>query len=213
MPGKSKKKRRREPPDVRRKQILKAAMKLVLKKGFGAMTMSDVASKAGLGKGTIYLYYPSKPDILAGLQRQALDSMMDEARELISDRTLSWTERLDGLVDAWLRWDVENADVHHALFHEHNMSSMGDELFDACTKSLVDILSGGVAAEEFVLDDVRVTARFLIHGYSGVCFHCDGQGDSAHKHDGCHVRPKLDSNLMRLQLQHLFRRTVGATPQ
>ena len=43
-----------------RKSIIAAAMKVYVEKGFHAANISDVAKEAGLGKGTIYLYFESK---------------------------------------------------------------------------------------------------------------------------------------------------------
>jgi AcrR family transcriptional regulator len=47
----------------RRAQILKAAMDVFTRKGFTAATLPDIAGKAGVAVGTIYLYYPSKREL------------------------------------------------------------------------------------------------------------------------------------------------------
>ena len=51
---------RRQPPDVRREQILDAAQRVLLRRGPAAATMAEVADAASLAKGTVYLYFASK---------------------------------------------------------------------------------------------------------------------------------------------------------
>jgi AcrR family transcriptional regulator len=48
----------------RRTQILKAATDVFTRKGFSAATMPEIAAGAGMAVGTIYLYYPSKRELL-----------------------------------------------------------------------------------------------------------------------------------------------------
>lgn len=75
MPGspgeKSPPRRGRRPDPVlaeeRRVQILSAARLVFTQKGYQSATMSDVASAAGLGKGTLYWYWRSKEDLLYDL--------------------------------------------------------------------------------------------------------------------------------------------------
>jgi AcrR family transcriptional regulator len=44
--------------------IFKATLKLVLREGFTALKMSDVAKEAGIATGTIYVYFESKEDLI-----------------------------------------------------------------------------------------------------------------------------------------------------
>ena len=53
--------------EQRQHEILDAAEKVFLKKGFYSATMDDIAIEAELSKGTLYLYFKSKESILVGL--------------------------------------------------------------------------------------------------------------------------------------------------
>jgi AcrR family transcriptional regulator len=71
-PGEGGPRRRGRRPDPalaeeRRRQILDAARRVFIEKGYQSATMSDVARAAGLGKGTLYWYWRSKEDILYDL--------------------------------------------------------------------------------------------------------------------------------------------------
>jgi AcrR family transcriptional regulator len=46
-----------------RKAILDAAVKLFAEKGFDQTSIEDIATEAGIGKTTIYGYFPNKNDI------------------------------------------------------------------------------------------------------------------------------------------------------
>jgi AcrR family transcriptional regulator len=53
--------------EARRDQILEAALRTFSRKGFAECTVDEIAAEAGLGKATLYLYFPSKEDLLRKL--------------------------------------------------------------------------------------------------------------------------------------------------
>lgn len=67
--------------EIKRNQLVKASLSLFLKKGFHECRIEDIAGKASVGKGTFYLYYKNKEDLVD----QLLDEFMEEIRE-----TLNW---------------------------------------------------------------------------------------------------------------------------
>ena len=71
---------------TRRKQarpgeILDAALGVFAEKGFAAARMEDIAARAGVTKGTIYLYFPSKEDVFKTLAREHVGSTIADAVE------------------------------------------------------------------------------------------------------------------------------------
>jgi AcrR family transcriptional regulator len=58
---------RTKPPEIRREEILDAAQRLFLRQGVGSTTIDDVAAGADVAKGTIYLHFPSKQELLIAL--------------------------------------------------------------------------------------------------------------------------------------------------
>lgn len=64
-------------PRTRRKQarpaeLLSAALDCFVEKGFAATRMDDIARRAGVAKGTFYLYFPSKEAVFEALVRETL---------------------------------------------------------------------------------------------------------------------------------------------
>ena len=56
----------------RQKQILDAALSVFSNKGFGAATIPEIASEAGIAVGTIYNYYPSKQELLVAVIKDSI---------------------------------------------------------------------------------------------------------------------------------------------
>ena len=89
--------------EARPKEILAAALALFAERGFAATRLDDVALRAGVTKGTLYLYFSNKQELFEAVVRQALvpslergEALLDEADEpaaLLMERLLrSWAE-------------------------------------------------------------------------------------------------------------------------
>src|SRR6266851_8316804 len=57
----------------KRRRILNAALKLFAHEPYQAVTMDRVAEAAGVAKGTLYLYFPSKDALYLGILSDGLD--------------------------------------------------------------------------------------------------------------------------------------------
>jgi len=58
--------------EARPDEVLDAALDLFITKGFAATRVEDIARQAGLSKGAVYLYFPSKEALMEGLVRRAV---------------------------------------------------------------------------------------------------------------------------------------------
>ncbi len=59
--------RRNQPPEVRRAQILDAALRCIAAKGYHAATMDDLVQASGLSKGSLYWHFDSKEQVFLAL--------------------------------------------------------------------------------------------------------------------------------------------------
>ncbi|MFE6858963.1 TetR/AcrR family transcriptional regulator [Nocardia sp. NPDC057668] len=66
---------------ARREQILDAAAKVFARKGFAASRIEDVAAAAGIAKGSVYLYFGSRDELLTGV----FDSYAARSAETLAD--------------------------------------------------------------------------------------------------------------------------------
>ena len=90
-----KKQRARKDEDKlqRRQAILDAGEKLFASTSFSKLTMNDVADEAGVAKGTVYLYFPTKEGLFL---------------DLLQERMLGWVEDFDRrLLKARAEWSAD----------------------------------------------------------------------------------------------------------
>jgi AcrR family transcriptional regulator len=85
--------------DHKRQRILDAATAVFAERDFHRVLVSEVAARAGVGKGTVYLYFPTKDD----LHRAALEGSLQRLADEIEERAAS-----DAAVDRVLQ-DVVGA--------------------------------------------------------------------------------------------------------
>lgn len=126
--------RRKRERQERRDLILDAAERVFFDQGLAAATMDEVASRAGLGKGTLYLYFRNKDDLRMGvatrhqaalLQRMAeahADAAdgLDELRRLLvvyAEHLSKPIERLSVVLDCWVNGGLVRHDSPHAGEH------------------------------------------------------------------------------------------------
>jgi AcrR family transcriptional regulator len=93
---------RRRRKDHRPGEILAAALENFAHSGFAATRMEDVARAAGIAKGTLYLYYPTKEDLFRALVRDMIGSRLDAAALRVSTGEGSAPDMLRGLAAMFL---------------------------------------------------------------------------------------------------------------
>ncbi len=72
-------------PDVDKRQlILDAATRVFAERGFFAAQVADVARRAGIAAGTVYLYFKSKDDLLISLFDRTMQDAIREGRDTLS---------------------------------------------------------------------------------------------------------------------------------
>ena len=69
--------------EARPSEILEAALAVFAEKGFAASRMSEIAERARVSKGTIYLYFESKEAVFRALIREMLVPRLNEAAEIV----------------------------------------------------------------------------------------------------------------------------------
>ena len=87
--------------EARPLELLEAALALFVEKGFAATRTEEVARRAGVSKGTLYLYYPSKEELFKAVVRHNLSSLIAEGEELASQFVGSSSELLSLLMHTW----------------------------------------------------------------------------------------------------------------
>jgi len=161
-----KRKRERRPPEVRRAQILDAAARVFVEKGPSAATMDDVAAEAGVAKGTIYLYFDSKEQLLRSLGNRYTEELVQRSGELLEeDGPGSLLERLYAFLQELIDFHFAERELHRLLFHGGAVSEA--EAMRVLRELLRSFIQRGVASGEFEVTDVGFTTDFLLQGLHG----------------------------------------------
>jgi AcrR family transcriptional regulator len=147
--------------------ILDAADRLLARYGYRKMTVDDLAKEAGIGKGTVYLFFPSKQEValcwidrkiqrlVARLRAVAAGdgSAAERIREMLLTRVMTL---FDGAQEHYHMYDDLFGSIRAAYMPRRQM------YLDWETGVFADVLREGAAAGELVVDDARNTARSLL---------------------------------------------------
>lgn len=90
--------RRQRRKEARPSEIVQAALELFIERGFGATRIEDVARRAGVAKGTLFVYFPTKQDLFRAVARNILAVNLDQLHQAAADPD----RRLADLVPALL---------------------------------------------------------------------------------------------------------------
>jgi AcrR family transcriptional regulator len=98
--------------DERRRQLLEAGAKVFTERSYDDASMAEVARAAGISKGLLYHYFPSKRDLFVA----TLEAAAAELRDLTEpDPSRPIPEQLGAILDAYLGWIEDHADSYAKL--------------------------------------------------------------------------------------------------
>jgi AcrR family transcriptional regulator len=167
MPAPAPARRRRK--EARPREILRAALETFADKGFAATRLEDVAARAGVGKGTLYLYFSSKEELLKAVVREGLLPNIARAERLAADHGRSCAELLRLLFELAARRIARSrlsAIPKLVLAEASNFPDLArfylDEVIHRGFALLGGIVRRGIERGEFRPVDVQHTARLLI---------------------------------------------------
>lgn len=156
-----------------REAILDAADRLLARYGYRKMTVEDIAVEAGIGKGTIYLHFSSKEDVV--LSR--VDRLVERVKERLwviarSDATAASRLRSMLLTRVLFRFDGVQ---HYTQSLNEVLSALRPGLlarrkryFDEEAQIFAEVLSNGQESGEFEIKDALTAAYALLNATNGL---------------------------------------------
>ncbi len=108
---------RKEPLEVMRSKILDAARHVLLQKGYQDFRISDVAERAGLASGTLYLYFKDKIALYGGVFLDLLDRLDQRFLKILEEE--SGLKALRSMAHEGLSFIDENEDFLFQFTGEH----------------------------------------------------------------------------------------------
>ena len=148
----------------RMRAIRAAALDVFSAKGFAAARLEDVARAAGVAKGTIYLYFKSKEDLLEAIVKTALGPLLETFEQTVAASPASASLMLRGMGQA-IADAIEDADrrrvLHLVLSEGARFPALADfyhrEIISRAMKLVRALVAKGCASGEFRSDEL---ARF-----------------------------------------------------
>lgn len=138
--------------------IQDAFLIVLLEKGYEAVSMRDIAGVAGVGLGTLYLYFPNKGSIAAVAVRRWVRTLAAALAKAGEDATPPHVlGKADALVQAYVRLVLERPDPWRALIMlERRISSL--EIYGQLYRDHVEIVRQALAAAPDALTGPRLEA-------------------------------------------------------
>ena len=101
----------------RRRAILDAVAQLIIEKGFHEASMREIGHAAGVGKSTLYDYFPSKDDILIAYLAEEIHYITAQAQKIMAQK-ISAPEKIRRIMLKQLEYMVENKLLYMKLSFE-----------------------------------------------------------------------------------------------
>jgi AcrR family transcriptional regulator len=90
--------------EARPAEIMAAALDVFVERGFAATKLDDVAARAGVSKGTLYLYFASKEELFKAVIQQGILPVLEQGEEMLAQHSGDAASLLCALINHW--WEV-----------------------------------------------------------------------------------------------------------
>jgi AcrR family transcriptional regulator len=169
---------RRRRKEARPAELLEAALALFVEKGFAATKSEEVARAAGVSKGTLYLYFPSKEELLKAVIQHFLGSEIAagiEEAAALDGPTPPMMEEL--LVAWWTRvYEGPASGVFKLVITEvRNFPEIAEFWFERVVRPGHDLVVGmlrrGMASGEFEDVDIDAAVHSILMPMILLCVH------------------------------------------
>ena len=152
--------------DRRRHEIFHSSVALILKQGFAGTSMQEIADAAGVGKSTLYDYFPTKDHVLLFVFDEELDILQEQAEGLAA-RDIPVEEKLIKILEAQLEYLLNNKNFFTELSMQVvQLGQAGQQRIMKKRYAYQDLLRGvleqGVRAGVFRPVNTRLATRTLL---------------------------------------------------
>lgn len=158
---------RTKPPAERQTELLDAAQELFIEKGITATTIEEITNRAGVAKGSFYLHYKSKDDVVIGLQDRFAAHFSARLTTAIAAKA-DWGDKLDALVNAFYVGYQREVELHDVLYYSPPVARRERPPQGTLPVEVIaSLLAEGAELGEYQVDNVELTAVLVYHAIHG----------------------------------------------
>lgn len=159
-------------PEAPTDRIVRAARAQLFAHGYSSWTMDDLAAELGMSKKTLYQHFPGKEELVRAALEQFIGEVRTEADIILSDRTLSFAEKLRGFTGG-MHQRLSQLTQHILRDLQRTAPSLHEYIYEMRRKNVPYIfgrlleqgqLSGKVRPDL----DAPFAAEFLLHAMQGI---------------------------------------------
>jgi AcrR family transcriptional regulator len=154
-------------PEERPQQILDAALSVFAEHGIDAAKLEEIAARAGVSKGTIYLYFPSKEELFREVVRQRVGPAIANADQASAAEGSAEDQLRSYLAHQWECLGAADSEgwIRLVVFELHKYPDLAAfhwaEVVTRSNRILGDIIRRGVASGEFRPSDTQTTVQMI----------------------------------------------------
>jgi len=162
------KKRWERRKEARPQELLAAALDLFVERGFAATRLDDVAARAGVSKGTLYLYFTNKEELFKAVVRENVVPVLGEAEGIVESYEGSTIDLFRELVIGW--WERIGATklsgiTKLMMAESSNFPEVAqfyhDEVIQRGNAMIARMLERGIKSGEFRAIDIEQATRVI----------------------------------------------------
>lgn len=158
--------RRIKEPEVRKTEILDAAQKLFIEKGYSKTTVTDILNVHGLSKGVFYYYFKSKEEVMDAIIMRIVSADVATAKEIADNPDLPAIQKMFQILFAQKPKNGEGKEqmleqFHHPGNAEMHQKSLIQSILHL-TPVLAQVIEQGISENVMATDYPHETMEFLL---------------------------------------------------
>ena len=165
-----------------RRELISTALRLFEEKGLDATSVDDIAARAGVAKGTFYLYFKAKSDIISAIVEDCLTKLESCISSAVESSPEDAPEALKTLVRAYITFFEQNPALFSLLSEGINSRQMSTETrnslqtrYNAVTTDIYErLIRKGMLQRHFREVDAHLAASTLLAMISNMIDNCNG---------------------------------------